>query len=705
MFIYQKNQIYMKKKEILYNPDISIKDNAKANGVSEATIRNYIKINGIDRRADEKLRKINICKRFYNRNRDANKHTISKKTEISYSFIKEYWEYIIGEKSFDIFDKNKSKKRKSIEDEKYFIPHISVVRDILREVQFAENILTNNDDIGKIINKCGHPFGLLDDNISSRTCDIITIPSVTDDLKSLLSDYLKKCRNKVALLLPISFLSGTNRYKTVFSKYPLSEVLIYIEDVNREKNEVIKGSEPLSTDNYAWYVFERSHKDTPKLKWIHNDKNLLFEHGDTRETKILNNIVFKPTDWFEFPIQDVIQFHSDALLENRVMSNHFECIILFRGYEFLSVEQLFSTLIFSDSPAVIERYMRCKSVKQINNLDRIIGLKNADWDYKVKQYQIIAICHLYKYLTFKPYRDRLRETRGKILVECPNGKDYDFACVQDLKSNMLIGSNCSGRTTMAVRDMMLSLEDKALDDARIYKGCELTVNEKEAIIQTVLDNVRAKFDNDENVKKISDKLIKFLEDKKIPQKRDVKCKKVKEVKIDKNSKCLILNFDNTLFDTSIDDKFRKAKGDRNWKKIYSLIPKYKLYDGWKEVFEYIRENNIKVGILANAKSSFMLDTANHFGLNIDAVVGFDPYKAKPHPILGNEIMNKLNVRESQILYVGNTLDDEIQARSNMMKFVGAVWDSDDEKELREKCDVIENPLEIIPLLEGLKIDK
>ena len=41
----------------------------------------------------------------------------------------------------------------------------------------------------------------------------------------------------------------------------------------------------------------------------------------------------------------------------------------------------------------------------------------------------------------------------------------------------------------------------------------------------------------------------------------------------------------------------------------------------------------------------------------------------------------------------------------MMKFVGAVWDSEHEKELREKCDVIENPREIIPLLEGLKIDK
>ena len=40
-----------------------------------------------------------------------------------------------------------------------------------------------------------------------------------------------------------------------------------------------------------------------------------------------------------------------------------------------------------------------------------------------------------------------------------------------------------------------------------------------------------------------------------------------------------------------------------------------------------------------------------------------------------------------------------------MKFVGAVWDSKEEKELREKCDVIENPIEIIPLLESLNIGK
>ena len=70
-----------------------------------------------------------------------------------------------------------------------------------------------------------------------------------------------------------------------------------------------------------------------------------------------------------------------------------------------------------------------------------------------------------------------------------------------------------------------------------------------------------------------------------------------------------------------------------------------------------------------------------------------------------QIPNTIYSIEKQILYVGDSLDDDKQARSCQRKFLGALWDSDDEKELRLKCDVIENPREIIPLLEGLKIDK
>ena len=68
-------------------------------------------------------------------------------------------------------------------------------------------------------------------------------------------------------------------------------------------------------------------------------------------------------------------------------------------------------------------------------------------------------------------------------------------------------------------------------------------------------------------------------------------------------------------------------------------------------------------------------------------------------------MEKLSVRENQILYIGDSLEDDKQARSSMMKFVGAVWDSKEEKALREKCNVIENPIEIISLLESLNFSK
>ena len=694
----------MKRKEISYNPSISIKANAKANGVSEASIRYYIKVNGIDRRADEKVRKIDICRKYYRYHSDTNINQIAKATEISYSFIKQNWDYIIGKKVFDNFDKDKIKKRKSIKEQKYITPHISVIRDLLREVQFSENILTDNDDFGNVINKCGYVFGILSDNIKSKTCDIITIPSVNEDLKTLLTDYLKRCKDKVAMLLPISFLTGQQRYKTIFSKLPLSEVWTYIENVNLQKKEDIEGSEPLSFDNYAWYIFERNYEGTPQLKWIHNDKRLLFVNGDTEKTTILNGIAFSPNEKFAYPISEVVQFHSKALPENKVLSNHFNCIITFRGVEFYGVEQLFSALIFSDSPSILERFMRCNSVAEVNKLDNVIGLDKGDWNYKVKQYQIIAICHLYKYLSFKPYRDRLRETRGKILVECPNGSDYHFACVQNLDTNILEGNNCSGRTTMIVRDMMLKLEDEALNEARKKKKRELSTDETEQVIQTVLNRVRTYFDNNEQIKIVSNKLIQFIERNKISKVRMKKPNPPKTFAIDRHSRCLVLDFDNTIFDTSVDDELRKGKGQKNWNKIYKLIPKYKLYDGWQEVFEFAKENKIKIGIISVASSELIKRAIESFKLPIEVVIGYQPYIEKPNPILGNMVMEKLNVRENQILYVGDSLDDYKQARSSMMKFVGAVWGSEHEKELREKCDVIENPREIIPLLQSLKID-
>ena len=192
------------KGEILYNPELSVKENAKANGVSEANIRYYIKNNGIDRRADEKVRRIELCRNYYKRHKTSNIHQVAQATEISYFFIKQHWNYIIGEKAFDNFDNKKIKKREAIIQDNYFKPHPSVVRDLLREIPFTDTIITDNKDIAFVANKCGKLSLALSIDNPKKQHDIIIIPSVNNNLK-IIAEYLKVCKDKVVVLLPLSF--------------------------------------------------------------------------------------------------------------------------------------------------------------------------------------------------------------------------------------------------------------------------------------------------------------------------------------------------------------------------------------------------------------------------------------------------------------------------------------------------------------------
>ena len=89
------------------------------------------------------------------------------------------------------------------------------------------------------------------------------------------------------------------------------------------------------------------------------------------ETTILDGIPFKPFEEFFIPVSDCIQFHSKALPENKVLSNHYECIITFRGVEFYGLEQLYAALNFSDSPDVLKRIMKCKNGKAAKKLCRV----------------------------------------------------------------------------------------------------------------------------------------------------------------------------------------------------------------------------------------------------------------------------------------------------------------------------------------------
>lgn len=688
-------------KTIKYYPNETVKKNARLNGVSEASIRLYIKNHNIDRRADEKARKIEICRKFYKSHKNTTRHNMAVETKISNTWITTYWDYITSNKPITFFDSNKSKKRKEDLAANYFKPHPSVLRDILREEELTKDLLVYlpNERYSLIFKVNGFNAR---QTANKKECDIVAMPSVSSNLKTLLGGFIKTCKSKVALLLPLSFLSGESRFKTIFSAFPLSKILVYIEDVNIEKIDVNDSSEkPLSVDNYAWYIFERGFEGKPSIEWIHNDTSMLFGSNYVEECTILGGIKFHPNEWFRHNVNDVVIFHNYALPENRVLANHHNCIITFRGIEFWGVEQLCMCMGYSDSPSMIRAIMNAQNCENVRTIVKD-NKQNHNWDSNLRQYSVISLCHLYKYLSYKPCRDRLRELRNATLVESPNGKDYRYACVQNLETNILEGQNCSGRTTTLVRDMMLALEDKALDEAALKKGTELTEEERESCIQAVCDKVRNKFDNDEEVIELSQKFIDVIEKYNIPKVKKKRPKPFEKVVIDSSSRCIILDFDNTLFDTSADNEYRKNTAKRNWKKIYSLIPKYKLYDGWKDVFEWAKSNKIKIGILSSAQKELIERTLEYHKIPFDAIMGHSNYYTKPNQVLANFLMDKLNVREKQILYVGDSLEDESQARCSRLRFVAAAWDSCDLEALKAKgCECIENPREIIELLKNL----
>ena len=390
-----------------------------------------------------------------------------------------------------------------------------------------------------------------------------------------------------------------------------------------------------------------------------------------------------------YPIDDVILYDSKVEPENRMLGHHYECLITFRGVEFYGVEQMHSALKFNERPYILNDIMTAKNgVQAKDRSHKYAKMYLYDSDYNLKDARITALCFLFKYLSVKECRDRLRELRGKTLFE--NKRSYEGGNRMNDDKTMLIGNNGDGRSMMAVRDMMLKYEDEAIAQAEQQKGRSLTDNEREEVINGVLVAVRAKFENDPQVKADSDNVIKYIKEHSdiIPLKRYWP---------GKNAKAIIVEFDNCVFDTSVDDDVRKAKGAKvtNWNKFYKeYIPKYKLHDGWREVFEWADANSILIGVLGKAKTDLVRRTFEANGLRYNAI----EYASNASRQQGYNIIDGLKVRPEQVLcYISGSKQGVKQAKESGFRFFAATWGTKEIDALKNE-QTISSPAEIINAL-------
>lgn len=171
---------------------------------------------------------------------------------------------------------------------------------------------------------------------------------------------------------------------------------------------------------------------------------------------------------------------------------------------------------------------------------------------------------------------------------------------------------------------------------------------------------------------------------------------IEELRKNNGKKCLMMDFDNTLFNT---DSRRDAFG--HWLKGFpeSSIPGYKLYDGWREVLSWAQENNVKTAIISTTPEDHIKKALDRFGLKVDAICG-KIRKNSGRPLRDAAV--DLDVALLNTLYVGDHAKDADIARMAGVPFAGALWDSWHEGQLAaRKCFTISSPSEIIGLFDHL----
>lgn len=278
----------MKQSKVKYNPKLSISENAKINGCSEANIRYYIKANQIDRNYERKAAIINQLRNSFEDGMTA--YALAKKVGISITTIKKYWHCIIDEDDVPIIDSQKNKKMALKQKNEYYATHPSVTEALMKAEKFAPEILEpccGGGFMADVIKSYGYKVeatDLIDRGYGKGNVDFLLAPFqegrydiITNPPYSLFLPMIKKAlkmaKNKVAMLLPLHFLSSMERLK-FYEEHPPVRVYVFSHRICIAKNGKFDDYEAgQNTTIYAWFVWEKDYKGETILKWIYSKKS------------------------------------------------------------------------------------------------------------------------------------------------------------------------------------------------------------------------------------------------------------------------------------------------------------------------------------------------------------------------------------------------------------------------------------------------
>ena len=239
-----------RKSKIQYDPKKSIEENARLNNVTKDGIYYYLRTNGIERKEDRLDNLIAEITKAIEANPTASQAEIARITGRSTTTINKYWRICKGEETTPKNSRNKFPKTD--------INRLGISPQVFNEIIAIEDFTPTIADPYRINGLRG--IQTIQDNIfesdyPKRKFDVVSIPSPTNNLPDIILQCLKVCKNKVALLLPIRYLTDQTIYGKVLKKHPLYRLYL------------------MPDSNYAWFVWMKDYKDATEMKWLTSTTN------------------------------------------------------------------------------------------------------------------------------------------------------------------------------------------------------------------------------------------------------------------------------------------------------------------------------------------------------------------------------------------------------------------------------------------------
>lgn len=163
-------------------------------------------------------------------------------------------------------------------------------------------------------------------------------------------------------------------------------------------------------------------------------------------------------------------------------------------------------------------------------------------------------------------------------------------------------------------------------------------------------------------------------------------------------KGIIFDLDQTLIDTSIAESDRKQK---NWSVVYSLIPKFKIYEGINDVIAFILKNRLRTCIVTTGQRRYAQNVVAQFNIPCEFIVDYSSTsKIKPFPDPMLKALEIFTLSSHEVISFGDRAIDIQSSNSAGIKSVACLWGTNEKNMLlaSKPSIIIERPVEIIPLI-------